>query len=134
MLSQELEAIRPPSGEKATERTVLECFLSGPKAKFPVCASQTMIVASNEPETIYFLSGENMAQQTVSICPRNVRVGEALSGQSEPCLTEAHNEGIDAGKATTGVVLAVVSGKLNVLGMTLAVGLWLRLGSSATCS
>jgi hypothetical protein len=47
------------------------CFLRGPKVGLPVCASQTKMVRSREPETTYCPSNEKVAHVTFFVCPRN---------------------------------------------------------------
>ena len=39
--------------------------------RFPVCASHILIVLSDDPETMYFPSGENATEVTQSVWPLN---------------------------------------------------------------
>ena len=67
--SREPDTIRDPSGENATERTQLECPLSGLPMASPVSASQRRMVLSHEPDTIRDASGENWTENTSLPCP-----------------------------------------------------------------
>jgi hypothetical protein len=60
-----------PLGENATALTQSVCASNGPETTSPVCASQTHIVLSLEPETMYFPSGENATEVTALVCPSN---------------------------------------------------------------
>ena len=58
-----------PSGENATDKTERVCPWKGFPTCPPVCASQSQIVLSEEPETMCLPSGENATDQTESVCP-----------------------------------------------------------------
>ena len=60
-----------PSGENATEKTEEVCSCRGLPTWAPVCASQTQIVSSKEPDTICLPSGENATDETECVCVKS---------------------------------------------------------------
>ena len=58
-----------PSGENATELTDQVCPWRGLPTWPPVCASQTRMVSSEEPDTMCLPSGENATELTDQVCP-----------------------------------------------------------------
>ena len=61
----------PPSGEYATLMTDPVCPVSGLPTAAPVCASQTRMVLSPDPETMFRPSGEYATLMTDKVCPIN---------------------------------------------------------------
>jgi hypothetical protein len=70
VLSDEPDAIRLPSGEKATDKTQPVCPVNGWPSGAPVSESQMRTVLSDEPDAIRLPSGEKATDETKPVCPR----------------------------------------------------------------
>ena len=116
-----------PSGENATDQTEEVCPWRGFPTWPPICASQTQMVSSKEPDTICLPSGENATEMTGEVCPQRTCwfVGQSSSSPLLTlgiprksftryfAMTDLHGENGNADKYKCGVLLPMSPEKFS---------------------